>query len=68
MCAVNFITSFLLTFSPSILPLKIDMEKFLQKEFQPIDLKTEFSSHSAAGEDALSLKVMQNFNAAISPY
>lgn len=49
-------------------PLKLDLEKFLQNGSQTIDLKTEFSSHSAAGQEALSLKVIQNFNAAISPY
>lgn len=49
-------------------PLKLDMEAFLQNSAQPIDLKTEFSSHTAAGQEALSLKVIQNFKAALSEY
>lgn len=51
-----------------VLPLKVDLEKFLQNGTQTIDLKTEFSSHSAAGQEALSLKVIQNFKDAISLY
>lgn len=49
-------------------PLKVDLQKFLQNGGQSIDLKTEFSSHSAAGQEALSLKVIQNFKDAISSY
>ncbi|NVK66113.1 MAG: hypothetical protein HWE22_16095 [Flavobacteriales bacterium] len=49
-------------------PLKLDMQAFLANTSQPIDLKTEFVSHSAAGQEALSLKVIQNFNAALSEY
>lgn len=48
------------------LALKLDLEKFLQNGSQTIDLKTEYSSHTAAGEEALSLKVIQNFKDAIS--
>lgn len=47
---------------------KLDLEKFLQNGPQTIDLKTEFSSHSAAGQEALTLKVIQNFKDAISLY
>ena len=50
------------------LPLKLDLQKFLQNGSQVIDLKTEYSSHSAAGQEALSLKVIQNFKHAISIY
>jgi len=50
----------------SLLALKLDLEKFLHNGFQSIDLKTEYSTHSAAGEGALSLKVIQNFKDAIS--
>ena len=50
------------------LPLKLDMQKFLQNGPQTIDLKTEYSSHSSAGQEALSLKVIQNFKDAISFY
>lgn len=48
-------------------PLKLDLQKFLQNGGQTIDLKTEFSSHSAAGQEAISLKVIENFKDAISP-
>lgn len=50
------------------LPLKLDMYKFLQNGTQTIDLKTEHSSHSMAGQEVLSLKVIQNFKDAISYY
>lgn len=50
------------------LPLKLDMQRFLQNGTQTIDLKTEHTSHSAAGEEGLSLKVIQNFKDAISLY
>jgi hypothetical protein len=52
----------------SVLPLKLDMAKFLQNGAQTIDLKTEHTSHSAAGQGTLSLKVIQNFKDAISTY
>ena len=50
------------------LPLKLDMQKFLQNGAQTIDVKTEHSSHSLAGEEALSLKVIQNLRDALSPF
>jgi archaellin len=50
------------------LPLKLDMQKFLQNGIQTIDLKTEYTSHSLAGQESLSLKVIQNFASSISPY
>ncbi len=49
-------------------PLKLDMQAFLENGSQTIDLKTEYSSHTASGQEALSLKVIENFNAAISEY
>lgn len=49
-------------------PLKLDMQKFLQNGSQTIDLQTEYTSHSASGQEVLSLKVIENFNAAISEY
>lgn len=49
------------------LPLKLDMQKFLQNGAQTIDVKTEHSSHSLAGEESLSLKVIQNLRDALSP-
>lgn len=49
-------------------PLKLDMQTFLQNGPQTIDLKTEYTSHTAPGQEVLSLKVIENFNAAISEY
>lgn len=49
-------------------PLKLDLQTFLQNGSQTIDLKTEFTSHSAAGQEVLSLKVIENFKAAISTF
>ena len=51
-----------------LFPLKLDMQKFLQNGTQTIDLKTEYSSHTASGQEVLSLKVIENFNAAISEF
>jgi hypothetical protein len=48
--------------------LKLDMQKFLNDGTESIDLKTEHSSHTAAGQEALSLKVIEHFNQAISLY
>jgi hypothetical protein len=48
--------------------LKLDMQKFLNNGTESIDLKTEHSSHTAAGQEALSLKVIEHFNQAISLY
>ncbi len=50
------------------LPLKLDMQYFLENNSHPIDLKIEHTSHSAVGQEALSLKVIQNFRDAISLY
>lgn len=50
------------------LPLKVDMQQFLQNGATSINLKTEYTSHSSAGQEALSLKVIQQFKNAISPY
>lgn len=50
-----------------VLPLFLDLEAFLLGP-TPIDVKTEPSTHSAAGQEALTLKVMQNFAAAITPF
>lgn len=47
--------------------LKLDMQKFLQNGASVIDLKTEYSSHTAAGQEVISAKVITNFAAAISP-
>ena len=50
-----------------IFRLKLDMAKFLNGT-QTINVKDEFSTHSMAGQEALTLKVMENFKEAIEPY
>ncbi|MDX2362095.1 MAG: hypothetical protein QNK23_14905 [Crocinitomicaceae bacterium] len=47
--------------------LRLDMKEFLENIASPIDLKTEFSSHTAAGQEVISNKVITNFQAAITP-
>lgn len=47
---------------------KLDMQKFLNNGTTSLDLKTEFSSHTEAGQEAISLKVMQQLNSAIGIY
>lgn len=47
------------------LPLMLDMSSFLQNGTSIIDLKSEYLSHTNPGEEAISLKVMQNFAASI---
>ncbi len=51
-----------------LLPLKLDMYNFLQNGTSVIDLKTEYSSHTAAGQEALSAKVIENFKASITTF
>lgn len=48
--------------------LQLDMSTFLQNSGQNIDLKTEFTSHTASGQEALSLKVIENFKAALTEF
>jgi hypothetical protein len=50
------------------LPLKLDMLQFLNGNANPLDLKTEYSSHSAAGQEVLTSKVALNFKNALSLY
>ena len=50
------------------LPLKLDMLKFLDNGVQAFDLKTEFTSHNHTGQEAISLKVIQNFKDALGLY
>jgi hypothetical protein len=50
------------------LDLKLDMSMFLDNGNQSLDLKTEFMSHTAPGQEALSLKVMELFKSALSTY
>jgi len=46
--------------------LGLDMEAFFLGP-QPIDIRTEYTSHSAAGQEVLTAKVAANFKSAISP-
>jgi hypothetical protein len=46
--------------------LKLDLLSFLQNPTQPINLKNEFLSHSGSGQEALALKVAQNFKQALT--
>ena len=50
------------------LPLKFEFDKFLQNNGQNIDLKTENLTHTAAGQQALTQKVNQNFKQAFKPF
>lgn len=50
------------------LDLKLDMATFLNNGTQSLDLKTEYQSHTAPGQEALSLKVIQLFKSALSTY
>lgn len=50
------------------LPLKFEFDNFLQNNGQNIDLKTENLTHTAAGQQALTQKVNQNFKQAFKPY
>lgn len=50
-----------------VLPFKLDLLSFLQNPTQPIDLKTNFLTHSGAGQEALSMIVLQNFKQAFQP-
>ncbi len=50
------------------LPLKFEFDNFLQNNGQNIDLKTENLTHTAAGQQALTQKVNQNFKQAFKPF
>ena len=50
-----------------ILPFKLDLLSFLQNPSQPIDLKTDYLTHSGAGQEALSEIVIENFKQAFQP-
>lgn len=50
-----------------VFPLKMDMQTFFTNGSQVIDVKTEYTSHSASGQEALSLKAIENLKAAITP-
>lgn len=46
--------------------MKLDMNRFFVNGNSMIDVKNEFITHSAAGQEALSLKAISNFKAALS--
>ena len=48
--------------------LKLDMKKFLNNGTSSIDLKTEYTSHTAPGQEAISLKVIDHFKEALGVY
>lgn len=48
--------------------LELDMKKFLNNGTSSIDLKNEYSSHTAAGQEAISLKIIEHFRDALGVY
>ena len=50
--------------------LKLDMQEFLNGTISgdPIDLKTEYTSHSAAGQEAITTNLANNFRDALGPF
>ena len=54
--------------SGDVFPLKLDLLHFLDTGFSSIDVKTEFTSHTLAGQEGLSAKVMDNFKEALTPF
>jgi hypothetical protein len=51
-----------------VFPLKLDLWKFLHNPLSSIDLKTEFLTHTGAGQQALTIKVTSNFQQALTAY
>ena len=48
------------------LPLKLDLASFLSNPLSPINLKDEHLTHTAAGQETLTQKVIQNFKNALT--
>jgi hypothetical protein len=48
--------------------LKLDLLAFLGQGVSSINLSSEYLTHTAAGQEALTQKVISNFKNAISPY
>jgi hypothetical protein len=48
--------------------LKLDLLAFLGQGASSINLSSEYLTHTAAGQEALTQKVISNFKNAISPY
>lgn len=52
----------------STLNFKLDMKIFIENPSQLLNIRNENMTHSASGEEVLSLKVIQNFKASLSPF
>ena len=50
------------------LPLKFEFDNFLQNNGQNIDLKTEYLTHTASGQEAITQKAKLNFKQALKPF
>jgi len=50
------------------LNLKLDLWKFLHNSANSINLKTEFLTHTASGQQPLTEKVISNFQQSLQPY
>lgn len=50
------------------LPLKLDLASFLSNPLSPINLKDEHLTHTGAGQESLTQKVIQNFKNALTLY
>jgi hypothetical protein len=51
-----------------VFAMKLDLWKFLHNPLSPIDLKTQFLTHTASGQQALTEKVTSNFQQALTSY
>jgi len=51
-----------------VFPLKLDLWKFLHNPLDPIDLKTQFLTHTASGQQMLTEKVTSNFQQSLVAY
>jgi hypothetical protein len=49
------------------LALKLDLWKFLHNPISPINLKSEFLTHTASGQQLLTEKVISNFQQSLMP-
>lgn len=49
------------------LPLKLDLKQFLENPGQPINIKTEFITHSGSGQESLTEKAAENFLTSFGP-
>lgn len=50
------------------LRLKVDIKRLLQNENSTVDIKTESMTHSAPAQLPLSIKLSENFKAALTPF